>query len=345
MRTARLLLTALLAVLAGPALAGAVPASAQAPLGEYAHCDAVPGASIVDVSNATCPEAQAVAALVAAKPTEQEPDALRAAGWTPVRALVTDDGAEHDIVATRGHAALRIRRPGEAPDLDGWSAGRELIFARPTLIAGGRVPSGAVVCTSAFLVRLSTGSLGGLSASHCGGLRRDGTTQRRNAGLRRPPEPGVILGQVVRNLERARPLDALLLPVPSALTRPASPLVDRGLARPPWTVAGTARPFSGRRICFSGRTSGIDQCGRVAGLGARAFEAGVLRRAGITVRCTTIRAREGDSGSPVYTAPRADGSVRAVGIAVIVVGLTAQMCFTPLQPVLSALHATVVTAL
>jgi hypothetical protein len=339
MRTTRLLLTAVLAV-----LAGAVPASAQEPLGDYAHCDAVPGVSVVDVSNATCPEAQVVAALVAAKAPDDEADALRAAGWTPVRALVTDDGAEHDIVATRGRAALRIRRPGDAPDLDGWSAGRELIFARPALIAGGRVPSGAVICTSAFLVRLSTGSLGGLSASHCGGLRSDGSTQRRNAGLRRPPEPGVILGRVVRNLERTRPLDALVLPVPSGLTRPASPLIDRGVTRPPWTVAGTARPFSGRSICFSGRTSGIDQCGRVAGPGARAFEAGILRRAGITVRCTTIRAREGDSGSAVYTAPRADGSVRAVGIAVIVVGLTAQMCFTPVQPVLAALHATVVTA-
>ena len=59
---------------------------------------------------------------------------------------------------------------------------------------------------------------------------------------------------------------------------------------------------------------------------------------------TTIRAREGDSGSAVYTAPRPDGSVRAIGIAVIVVGFTSQMCYTPLQPVLSALGATVVTA-
>ena len=77
---------------------------------------------------------------------------------------------------------------------------------------------------------------------------------------------------------------------------------------------------------------------------ARSFEQGIRRRAGITVRCTTIRAREGDSGSAVYTAPRADGSVRAVGIAVIVVGIGARMCFTPLQPVLGALGAELVTA-
>ena len=335
-----------LAALVIAALAVAVaaaPAAAQAPLGEYAHCGAVADASIVDVSNATCPEAQTVAAALLTRPADQGPDVLRAAGWTPVRALVASD-AEHDIVAIRGRAALRIRRPGPAPDLDGWASGRELIFARPALVSGGRVPSGAVLCSSAFLVRLSTGRLGGLSASHCGGLRRNGTTQRRNAGLRRPPEPGIILGRVVRNVERTRPLDALVLPVPSGLTRPASPIVDRGISRPPWTLAGTAQPFSGRRICFSGRTSGIDQCGRIAGRGARRGERLLSALAGTVVRCTTIRAREGDSGSGVYTAPRADGSVRAVGIAVIVVGASARMCFTPLLPVLSAVHASVVTA-
>ncbi len=325
-------------------LLSAAPASAQAPLGEYAHCPAVAGASIVDVSGAACPEAQAVAGVLMTQPAEQGPAILRAAGWTPQRALVAPGGAEHDIVATRGRAALRIRRPGAPPDLDGWSAGRELIFARPALVAGGRVPSGAVLCTSAFLVRFANGRLGGLSASHCGGTRSDGTTQRRNAGLRRPPQAGIILGHVVRNLERRRPLDALVLPVPSGLTRPASPLIDRGITRPPWTVAGTARPFSGRRICFSGRTSGIDRCGSILSNAARGGERVLSFFAGTIVRCTTIRAREGDSGSAVYTAPRADGSVRAVGIAVIVVGRGARMCFTPLLPVLAAIDAKVVTA-
>jgi hypothetical protein len=339
MNATRLVLLAAVAL-----LLAAAPASAQSPLGEYEHCAAVAEASVVDVSKATCAEAQVVAAALLAQPPEAGPDALRAAGWTPQRALVTDDGAEHDIVATRGRAALRIRRPGPPPDLDGWKAGRELLFARQTLVPGANIPNGAVLCTSAFLVRLPTGGLGGLSASHCGGLRRDGTTQRRNAGLRRPPEPGIILGRVRRNLERTRPLDALLLPVPDGPTRPAAAIVDRGITRPPWSVVGTAQPFSGRRICFSGRTSGIDQCGRIADASARPFERALRSRAGVVVRCTTIRAREGDSGSAVYTAPRADGSVRAVGIAVIVVGFAQQMCFTPLQPVLDTLHASVVTA-
>jgi hypothetical protein len=333
-----LLLAALAAL-----LAGAAPAAAQGPLGEYAPCEIVPGASIVEVSGATCPEAQAAATALVAAPTDGEGAALRAAGWAPLRALVAPGGASHDVVAMRGKAALRIRRAGPPPDLDGWAAGRELLFGRPTLVPGGQVPSGAVLCTSAFLIRLPGGRLGGLSAAHCGGTRRDGSVQRRNVALRRPPQPGIVLGRVVRDLARRRPLDALVVPVHASDERPASPVIDRGIAQPPWAVAGSARAQSGRRICFSGRTSGVDQCGQILGADARPGERAIGRRAGITIRCTTIRAREGDSGSAVYTAPRADGSVRAVGIAVIVVGLGARMCFTPLAPVLGVLHAHVVT--
>lgn len=326
-------------------LAGApAPAQAQAPLGEYEHCGPLPdGASVVDVSGATCPEAQAVAAALLPAPPDTEADVLRAAGWAPVRAVLASDGDAHDILATRGRAALRIHRPGPAPDLDGWQAGRELLFGRPTLVAGGRVPSGAVLCTSAFLITMPGGTLGGLSAAHCGGTRRDGTVQRHNVALRRPPQPGVVLGRVTRDLERTRPLDALVVTVPGGPTRPASPVVDRGIERPPWYVVAKARPLAGRKVCFSGRTSGIDRCGRIVGRRASNAERELSAQIGIRVRCTTIGAREGDSGSAVYTAPRSDGSVRAIGIAVIVVGPFARMCFTPLDPVLSALRAKVVT--
>ncbi|MDQ3849397.1 MAG: S1 family peptidase, partial [Actinomycetota bacterium] len=61
------------------------------------------------------------------------------------------------------------------------------------------------------------------------------------------------------------------------------------------------------------------------------------------VRCTTIRARKGDSGGPVYTPPDAEGGVRAVGIVALIVGARARMCFTPLSPVLDALRARLVT--
>jgi hypothetical protein len=325
-------------------LVGAAPAAAQqTQTGVYTSCAAVGDATIVEVSGASCEEAQAVAAALVAAPAADAGTVLRAAGWVPLRALVAPGGAEHDLVAIRGRAAMRIRRPGLPPDLDGWSAGRELLLARGRLVPGERPPRDAVLCTSAFLISLPSGRLGGLSAGHCAGTRRDGTVQRRNAVLRRPPQPGVLLGRVVRNVARTQPLDALVLPVPAGSNRTASAVIDRGVTRPPWSVAGVARPFSGRQVCFSGRTSGIDRCGQTLGAGARPGERLLSVLSGAVVRCTNIAAHEGDSGSAVYTAPRPDGSVRAVGIAVIVVGQRSRMCFTPLLPVLHALRAQVVT--
>ncbi|MCW3039436.1 MAG: hypothetical protein JWM31_1341, partial [Solirubrobacterales bacterium] len=98
-----------------------------------------------------------------------------------------------------------------------------------------------------------------------------------------------------------------------------------------------------RRICFTGRTSGPDRCGQIRGSSSRAVERLFLLE-GLTVRCTTIRARHGDSGGPVYTAPGSDGAVRAVGIVTLIAGPQAQMCFTPVQPVLAALGARIATA-
>ena len=111
-------------------------------------------------------------------------------------------------------------------------------------------------------------------------------------------------------------------------------MVDRGILGPPLFVAGSARPRLGRSVCFSGRSSGIDQCGEII----RSYPG----TGGLP--CTTITAAPGDSGSPVYTAPRADGTVRAVGIAVLVFGPFASMCFEPIGPLLRALDAKLVTA-
>jgi hypothetical protein len=145
-------------------------------------------------------------------------------------------------------------------------------------------------------------------------------------------------------LSRSAPLDALLLPIPQGEGRSASPVVDRGVSRPPWAIDGSARPLAGRRVCFSGRTSGIDRCGSVRGSSSRAFERLLARRNRLVVRCTTISARGGDSGGPVYTAPSADGTVRAVGIVTLVTGRRNQMCFTPIGPVLDRLGARLVVA-
>lgn len=312
-------------------VAAAAPAHAQ--VGRYTSCPKTGDALILDVSGATCPEAQAVATALDGVPAGNVEPALRALGWTTLRAAATGFQSSYDLLATRGLATLLIRRPGDAPDLDGWMAGRELVFSSGQLVPGAPAPKGSAVCTSAFLIRMGTHP-GGLSAGHCADVTKRGTTRRRNAALRRPPQPGLVLGGVRRNLlRRARALDALVLPVPSGAGRPSAAVIDRGLFRPPLFVRGSARPLRGRRVCFTGRTSGVDQCGKI-----------VRSYPGTRLPCTTITAREGDSGGPVYTEPAADGTVRAVGITTLVFGLFQSMCFTPLEPVLDALNAELVTS-
>jgi hypothetical protein len=311
-------------------LAGAANANAQ--LGEYDPCPAAGDARFVEVSRASCQDADAVALAITAAPANVEA-AIVATGWTPLHVVQTTFEDSHDIVATRGLAALRIRRRGPAADLDGWMAGRELLFSRVTLIGGATPPKDSTLCTSAFLIRLGS-RLGGLSAAHCAGTTKSKTTKRRNSALRRPPQPGIILGGVRRNLaRRANPIDALVLPVPSGVGRPAANVIDRFIWRPPWFVRGIAKPRIGRRVCFSGITSGPDNCGEI-----------VHRFPGTgRLSCTTITARSGDSGAPVYTEPAADGTVHAVGVANIVFGLLQSMCFVPIEQVLDALNATLVS--
>ena len=115
---------------------------------------------------------------------------------------------------------MRLRLPGAVPDLGGWTADRELLFSRRTLVGGAKPPDDSTVCTS----RSSCGSaahLGGLTAAHCSGLTKTGQTARRNAALRRPPQPGIVLGSVQRNLAPARrPIDVMVLPVPSGPVAP-----------------------------------------------------------------------------------------------------------------------------
>jgi len=323
----------------------ALPAAAQAQSNSYTSCAPVGEALLVEVSLTTCADTAALVTALLAQPPDGAASVLTGAGWSALRAQSTDSQNQHDLVAIRGLATLRIRRSGAAPDLDGFAAGRELLFARKTLVGGRRPPKSSALCTSAFLVRLRSGRLGGLSAAHCGGLRTDRTVQRRNAAMRRPPSPGIVLGRVLRILTRSKPLDALVLPVLRGANRPASAVIDRGVGHPPWRVIATARPVSGRQICMTGRTSGIDQCGEILGARARRAERLVSREAGVVVRCTTIMAAEGDSGGPIYTAPAEDGTVRAIGIATLIVRPAGdRMCFTAINPVLNGLGAKLVTA-
>jgi len=311
-------------------------AQASGPPNDYTPCPKAGDAVIVEVSVATCDEARAVATALTGVPAADVEAVLRAQGWTPLRAAANSFEPSYELFALRDRAALFIRRRGDAPDLDGWQAGRELVFAREALVGGAPAPPSAALCTTAFLIRLG-GRLGGLSAGHCGGLTKKRTTLRRNAALRRPPQAGLVLGGVRRNLtrprSRAKRLDALVLPVPVGPGRTSAAVVDRGILGAPWFVVGTARPRIGSEVCFTGRTTGPDQCGKVV----RSFPG----TAGLP--CTAITADLGDSGAPVYTAPSADGSVRAVGIATLVFGFLQSMCFTPIEPVLDALNATLVT--
>ena len=322
------------------ALSAAVPAVAGA-AGGYRRCPAPSALEFARVARTGCADVAAAVTAVAAQPVSATGPALRASGWTPVHAVQTAR-ASFDVVAIRHRAVLRIRRRGAAPDLDGWEAGRELLFARARLVGGKPVPRGAALCTSSFLVRWS-GTFHGLTAAHCGGLRRDGSVERRHAALRRPPQPGIVLGRVRAIVTRHAPYDALVLRAPSGSGRSALPVVDRGITRPPWLVRGFARPFADRRVCFSGRTSGPDHCGRILGRSSRSTQLGAFFQLGVLVVCTDIRAAEGDSGGPVYTPGTSQGSVNAVGLVTLISGATRRMCFTPLAPVLNRLHATLVT--
>jgi hypothetical protein len=331
--------TVALALLLG--LAGAANARADS----YTRCAAPAGTTLVRAARTSCAAVQAAARAVAAAPADTAAAALQGTGWTPYRALAADvpGGPEFDLVGLRGKAVVLVRRPGLAPDLDGFSAGRELVFARGRIVGGQQIPDGSAFCTSAFTLRLAGGSLEGLSAAHCAGLHSNGTTARGNVAERRPPAPGIVLGRVQRYLPRSLPLDALLLPVPQGAARTATAVVDRGIAKPPWIVAGVATPTGGRRMCFAGRTSGPDRCGRLRGSAARPLERYLQREGGTVVRCSTSVAAEGDSGGPVYTRPRKDGTVYALGITTLIVGPRNQMCFTPLGPILRGLRATLVT--
>jgi hypothetical protein len=315
------------------ALLVAAPA-ADAELGEYDACPTAGDAMFIEVSRASCADAQAVATALTAVPLAGTEAAILAAGWTPLHAATNELGDYYDIVATRGLQALRIRRRGPPADLDGWMAGRELLFSHSALVPGATPPKDSTLCTSAFLIRIGA-RLAGLTAAHCAGLTKQRTTKRQNVALRRAPQPGIVLGTVRRNLARHAPArDALVLPVPQGAGRPPAAVVERFVWRPPWFVRGTARPLPGRTVCFAGVTSGPDNCGEIV----RPYPG----THGLS--CTNITARSGDSGSPVYTEPAADGTVRAVGIANIVFGLLQSMCFVPLEPVLDALDATLVTA-
>lgn len=310
----------------------AAPATAAAD-SRFTNC-----APAFDVARISCEEGAPVAAAV----VDGDPlTALAAAGWTPISARKRAPTAE--VMAARDRAIIRIRVPGEAPDAMAVVAGRELLLSSRRLVGGRPVPDDAAVCTTAFpvVIRDITRAL---SAGHCAANERTGRIERKYTAVRRPPQPGVVLGTVRNSLFVRTTLDALVLRVPSGEGRGAAPLVWRGAFRPPWAVIGTARPLPGRRVCFVGATSGVDRCGRIGGRGAAEAARELLRFDRARVVCSTARAREGDSGGPVYTRASSGGTVRALGISTLVIGRQDRLCFTPIAPVLRALRAELIAS-
>ncbi len=320
-----------------------VYSTAAAADGSYTACKPPPGTSFVGAARVSCSQIAATAAAAAAAPPEGVVAALIHRGWRPYRAVAVD-GSRFNIVALRGRAVLRIRRFGVAPDLDGFAAGREVAFLKSPLTEGGRLPQEAVICTSGFVVQLTGGSLGGLSSEHCASDSLDGVLQRPHLRLRRLATTGLPFGPATRSLGREASFDALMIPLYRSASRTVTAIVDRGISRPPWFVRGVAKATPGRRACLSGSTSGVDVCGRLRGASARTIERFFAQRAGTVVRCTTIISADGDSGGPVYTAPRRDGTVHALGLTTVSVGEDNQMCLTPISPTLERLGARLLIA-
>jgi hypothetical protein len=90
----------------------------------------------------------------------------------------------------------------------------------------------------------------------------------------------------------------------------------------------------GTRVCFAGRSSGADQCGRVVGR---------EHKKGRDVTCTDIDGAKGDSGGPVYLDPGVGLQTSAAGVVTLIrrKGIlgSKKMCYTQIGPVLDALGA------
>ncbi len=155
----------------------------------------------------------------------------------------------------------------------------------------------------------------------------------RVRGQNSPPRR--TLGGIAWNADRGKGPDALAFPIDYT---PVNQAVQRG-SKLPWTVTGwrrTSAQRNGLRVCFTGRTTGEERCGKIT---KRKYKGGRRR-----LVCTDLDFKAGDSGGPVYTAP-SGGAVEAVGI---VKGSRANLppiahgegCYTPIETILDTFGAT-----
>jgi hypothetical protein len=267
--------------------------------------------------------------------------ALEQAGWRTVRLDNLEiDGADlHQLWATKGDRRIVYVRPGRDAVVDEFGAQR---VYRPAQEIGfyrsSAEPDTPWNCTAGYVLRID-GAAFGLTAGHCsrypffppgGGAWETESAERQDVFLGHPRRQ--TLGSVITNtnLSEDGP-DALVFAldqVPQAAQH-----IERG-SLTPRRVSGwlrTRRQRNGLVVCFSGRTSGMERCGRIY---MRLLEGG--RR----VVCAHVKTTGGDSGGPVYTRPR-EGAVKAVGIVMAsrVFFGRGDLCYTPIQTVLDRFGA------
>lgn len=279
--------------------------------------DIRPSAYDVRITRGDCATARRILQVVLAARDERL--ALQSSGLPFVR--VDPSGRGYGVEASDGGLRLTYRRISAEPTPDHsiYRAGQQIKFGYKPGGVGGQ-------CTGGFAIRLADGKAGALSAGHCG-RDEDGDAVPNTYWY-----PGRsrqrVLGTVSLNLWPQGP-DGLAIRFSPG--KQSAPQVERG-SRTPITITGTvptAQQAEGRAVCMAGRTSGADGCGTISG----SFE-------GKT--CTTLQARPGDSGGPVYDAPR-DGFARAVGVIAIRRTRSGKMCFAPIDQVLQGLGATLTT--
>lgn len=278
-----------------------------------------------------CDELRGELAAVLLAPDERV--ALEVRGWRVLRVhrFRADGVGLHQVWAAQGGKRISYVRRGSQLRL-----GRSVYRAGQSL----GFPRTGTTCTSAFVLRLPVdGTLLGLTAGHCSSypfFSASGVFETENVdrviGFRRTR---AVLGPAVSNAYAGGDgPDAMQFALHGAGL--AAQEVDRG-NRAPRRVIGVLpqnRQRKGRAVCFTGITSGIDQCGRIHGQSTFPNPVPVICARG-------VRSRDGDSGGPVYTRPNRRGEVRAVGVLsrTSVGGLGRDMCYTPIQTILERFGA------
>ena len=277
-------------------------------------------AFFIQTRGASCPAVQTV--LAGVLQSDDESTALAAGGYR----LAHEKGgrrvaghATYSVEATHGPARLRYWRFGARVDID------HTIF-RPGQWIDIPKGNGYETCTAAWVVEpRAGGALEALTARHCANLLDP--VYREVNGART-----TVLGSVAG---RGATVDAELFELDNTPSGWAQQ-VERG-GKPPKTAVGwvpTAEQHFGDRVCFAGRVTGADQCGKIVPRyrGAPKGEA-----------CTSIVAHQGDSGGPVYTETEG-ATTRAIGIVAVIIGHIyddshhQHMCYVPIESILDDLQ-------